>query len=442
MERPEQNRGANGGHPQQEPRATGTFKVNIDQRELMPGGVESSGRRARRQDSQMEPPASTRAYLTEEERRQERKAHRKRNRIKARKNKRIFAFMWVCMVLLTAFTLASYLIGGSNDFFAVGRNEGTTQVEIPETGLDADKLADILYTSGAIKKPEFFSLYCKVKKEKMEWFRPGVHNIETNMDYEDLINTLQTGEDTHGEEVSVTIPEGYNALEISALLEENNICTADEFLDALNTMDFTNYQVIADMGDGAGRYYKIEGYLFPDTYNFYEGEELESVIGKMINNFQSHISSQIRTLADQQGLTLDQVIILASIIQGEAANTTDMFDVSSVLHNRLDYGGEYGIYRLECDSTTFYPYRNKKVVPESGAIPHGNYDTYNLDGLPPGAICNPGAEAILAAVRPNESGNFYFCHAEDGTPYYASNAWDHEQNLYAAGLKDDVDDYE
>ena len=265
-ERPEQNKGMAGGPA--EPRATGSFKVNIDEKELMTGPIETD--RRRRQEPYGEPPASSRAYLTDEERRQEKKAHRKRNRIKARKNKRIFKFMWLCMVLLTSFTIASYLIGGSNDFFAVGRNEGTTLISIPESGLDPDKLAEILADSGAINKPEFFSLYCKVKKEDMDHFPAGEFTLETDKDYEDILDTLKQGNRTLGEEVSVTIPEGYNVLEIAQLMEEKEVCTAQEFLDGVNGLDFSNYSVIANMGGGEGRYFKLEGYLFPDTYNFYK----------------------------------------------------------------------------------------------------------------------------------------------------------------------------
>lgn len=427
-ERPDLNRGAGG----EEPRSTGSFKVNIDERELMTGPIE--GPRRRQAEPYGEPPASGRAHLTEEERKQEKKAHRKRNRIKARKNKRIFKFMWLCMVLLTSFTIASYLIGGSDDFFAVHRNEGVATVTIPESGVDEDGLAKVLADSGAIDKPEFFSLYCKVRKKDMSAFAPGEYSLETNLDYEDILDTLQGGNQVRGEEVTVTIPEGYNALEIARIMEENEVCTSAEFLSALNDMDFTNYEVIAGMGGGAGRYYKIEGYLFPDTYNFYKGEDLESVIGKMINNFQNRISDQIYTLAGQQGMTLDQVVIMASIIQGEAADTSDMFNVSSVLHNRLDFGAEYGIYRLECDSTMTYPYKNPAAIPESGALSYGNYNTYELDGLPPGPICNPGAEAILAAVRPNDTQYLYFCHSDEGEAFYAENSWQHDENLVLAGL--------
>ena len=154
----------------------------------------------------------------------------------------------------------------------------------------------------------------------------------------------------------------------------------------------------------------------------------------MINNFQNRMTEQVYLMAESRGMTMDQVVIMASIIQGEAANTTDMFDVSSVLHNRLNFGAENDIFFLECDSTMCYPYKNPQAIPETGAMDYGAYNTYNVQGLPPGPICNPGAEAILAAVRPNDTQYLYFCHSDEGVAYYAENSWQHEENLVLAGL--------
>lgn len=134
----------------------GGFKVHIDERDLMTGSFTPP----REQYAYQQQPYREQA-LTEKERRAEKKAHKKRNKIKARKNKRIFSLVWLCMVLLVAFTLASYLVTGANDLFAVGRNEGTTEVTIPQK-LDAAELSDILYQRGAISKPEFFELYAKL----------------------------------------------------------------------------------------------------------------------------------------------------------------------------------------------------------------------------------------------------------------------------------------
>lgn len=429
-ERPDQNRGNSG-----EFRTTGNFKLNIDERDLATGSIDLPERRKSQPVSYAEPPTNKKAYLTEQERKAEKKAHKKRDKLKARKNKRVFSLVWLCMVLLVSFTLASYLIGGSNDFFAVGRPEGTVEVVIPE-GVTEEQLAQILHEKGAISKTDFFTLYCKVTAD-MSFFEPGPYTVGTNLDYEDLINTLQGGNEVK-EEVTVTFPEGLTALETAKLLEENEVCSAADFMEALNTGDFSNYDVIAQLGDTSGKYYKLEGYLFPDTYNFYKGEETDAVIGKMINNFEDKVSDEILSMVQKSGMSLDQIVTLASIIQGEAANANDMFDVSAVLHNRLSFGADYGVFRLECDSTSYYPYKNAKEVPETDALSYGKYNTYEIEGLPAGAICNPGLDALLAAVKPSTDGDapyyLYFCHAADGTAYYATNVDEHEYNKQLAGI--------
>lgn len=141
----------------------------------------------------------------ERNQKKEAKEHKKRNRVKARKNKRIFAFTWLAMVILVSLTLASYLIGGSNDFLGVDRMDSEVEVTIPEN-VTQEQLTDILYKSHAIDKPEFFSLFCKFTTE-MEYFEPGTYTIKTNYDYKQLVNTLQSGPDL-GEEITVMFREG------------------------------------------------------------------------------------------------------------------------------------------------------------------------------------------------------------------------------------------
>lgn len=113
------------------PKGTGTFKLNIDENKLATGPVPVPERKREASASYAEPPMNKKIYYTEKERRAEEKAHKKRNKLKARKNRRVFSLVWLAMVLLVSFTLASYLIGGSNDFFAVGRNQGKAEVVIP-----------------------------------------------------------------------------------------------------------------------------------------------------------------------------------------------------------------------------------------------------------------------------------------------------------------------
>ena len=360
----------------------------------------------------------------------EAKEHKKRNRVKARKNKRIFAFTWLAMVILVSLTLASYLIGGSNDFLGVDRTDSEVEVTIPEN-VTQDQLTDILYKSHAIDKPEFFSLFCKFTTE-MEYFEPGTYTIKTNYDYKQLVNTLQSGPDL-GEEITVMFREGITVQQLAALLEENGLHTADEILEACNSSDYDSYSDVAAITNTSDRYYKLEGYLFPDTYQFFENDTVESILDRFLNNFENKLTDEMRDDIAKSGYTTDQIITLASIIQAEAANTDDMYMISAILRNRLENGAEHDIHTLDCDSTVYYPYKTANDAPE-GFV--SSYSTYDNSGLPAGPICNPGLEAIKAAIYPSEEGSeyYFFCHDSDGTPYYASTMDDHLMNMAEAGL--------
>ena len=203
----------------------------------------------------------------------------------------------------------------------------------------------------------------------------------------------------------------------SALLEENEVCSSEDFLTAINTADFDEYTMIGEITNASEKYFKLEGYLFPDTYQFYKGEEIDSVVSKMLYNFQNRTEDLEEDIANS-GMTMDQIVILASIIQREAANTQDMANVSAVLHNRLSFGADYGIYSLQCDSTMYYPYKTASDVPTEGARAYGNYDTYQVQGLPAGAICNPGLDAIEAALHPADTSYLYYVLSPDGDGHH------------------------
>lgn len=412
--------------------AAGKFQLDLSDEDIATGPIDMPAAR-RREQYPAENMSSKKIYYTEKERKKEAKAHRKRNRVKAGKNKRVFSIMWIVMVLLVSFTLASYLISGSNDFLAIDRTvSNIVEVTIPEN-VTEDQLAEILAEKGVINKTEFFSLYCKLTAD-MEYFRAGTFSIDTNLDYEDIINKLQSGITREVEKLTFT--EGMNAVDIANILEENGICGAEEALEAMNTENFSNYQCIADLTNEADRYYVLEGYLFPDTYQFYKEENVKSVLGKMLNNFQSK-TNEFEAKIASSGMTRDQVIVLASIIQREAANEQDMYKVSAVLHNRLDWGADHGIYNLQCDATKFYPYKTRNDIPESIRDTYtSDYDTDVVQGLPAGAICSPGFAAINAALNPDKDSSeyLYFCHGSDGTAYYARTMEEHNENLVLAGL--------
>ena len=162
---------------------------------------------------------------------------------------------------------------------------------------------------------------------------------------------------------------------------------------------------------------------------------MEVTLRRFLDNFENRIQD-LKADIQASGYTMDEIITLASIIQAEAANTDDMYMVSAILHNRLENGESHDIFSLDCDSTLYYPY-TADTVPEDYVSRYSTYlNNGGVSGLPAGAICSPGLDAIDAAIHPSEEGSdyYYFCHDADGTPYYAATAEEHENNLYEAGL--------
>ncbi len=193
--------------------------------------------------------------------------------------------------------------------------------------------------------------------------------------------------------------------------------------------------MLKSISNSSERYYRLEGYLFPDTYKFYKNEDAKSAVKKLVSNCNTKLTKQIRTKATEKGMTVDQLLTLASMIQSEAADKSDMYKVSSVFHNRLN-SKKTALRRLESDSTLYYPYRKQSLIPEDlRSTFKSRYNTYSFEGLPPGPICSPGLDAIDAALNPDSTGYYYFCHSSKGKAYYAKTKSGHDANLKKAGLR-------
>ncbi len=362
-----------------------------------------------------------------------REAHQQRNRMKRKKNRRFFRAIWAAMIVLVSVALGQYLVFGVNDMLASNRSQVNITVDIPEDPT-VEEVASLLEEKGAIENPDFFTLYCKITNADA-YFRNGTFELDTGMDYQALISALQSNANRL-DVVSVTFPEGLSVPEVAELLEKNGVCDADAILELCdsNTYDET-YEMLGQLSDNEDRIYRLEGYLFPDTYEFYVNEDPETALQKLIRNCNQKLTKNIRQEAEEKGMTLEELLTLASIVQRESANKEDMYKVSAVLQNRLENGAAMDIYTLDCDSTTYYPYRTKGDIPSDIRDTFESaYNTYNNRGLPPGPICNPGMDAIDAVLNPEKSNNYYFCHSADGTAYYAATYAQHQQNLREAGV--------
>ncbi len=409
-----------------------SFQLNIedDEPDFAPDGDDEDSDNIIH--SYSDPRAAQNAQRTQQERAE--KAHRWRNKEKGRKNRFFFRVIWFLMVLIVSALLSQFAISGINDMLAVGREKVTLTVEIPKNA-DGEQVASILHNAGAIRDEDFFKLYSKLTKADKHYGN-GSFEIDTTMDYQALINTLQSNLN-RVDTVKVTFPEGTDVMELAAQLEKNGVCKASDFLAMTNSTQFdAKYQLLKAITNSKERYYKLEGYLFPDTYEFYKDEDADKVVQKLLSNADKKLTAEIRAGASAQNMTVDQLLTLASMIQAEAANKDDMYMVSSVFHNRLASNGKGDLLRLRSDPTTYYPYRTKAAVPSNIRDTYkSRYDTYTIEGLPPGPICNPGAEAIDAALNPAKTSYYYFCHSKDGKAYYAKTNAQHEANLKKAGLK-------
>ena len=344
--------------------------------------------------------------------------------------------------------LAWKVIVGLMDYTGMAKKSHEADIVIDST-MNVDDIAETLHENGIIEMPWLFKTYINMKDEA-EGFLDGEYTVNSTMSYSNIITLLKTVRQ-YTNTVTVMIPEGYNAQQIGQLLEENLVCRADDFekyyRSKLEKYDFEEQITVTE-----NRFYALEGYLFPDTYEFYVIDDLpdkpsmdtsqyaKQAAEKMYSNFQNKITKKMYARAKELGMTFDEVVTLASIIQKEGTNEENMANISSVFHNSLENMDEYP--HLQSDTTDNYIEDViRPNIPSSSLALYENvitaYDTYTCEGLPAGPICSPGLEAINAALYPAETDYYYFLSSSDGVFYYASTVEKHEQNIIDAALREE-----
>lgn len=232
--------------------------------------------------------------------------------------------------------------------------------------------------------------------------------------------------------VRVTFPEGFSLVQIAERLEENGVCDAKAFIEAASDPSlYETYSFLTEVEDTEHRAFAAEGYIFPNTYDFYRNEDPEKALSRFLKNTEKQITDDMKERAKELGYTVDEILTVASIIQKEAGIVSEMGKVSSVIYNRL--GDSYN--RLGCDATIHY--LNKYVIPYiDGDTDRYNeyYNTYKCYGLPAGPICNPGLDAINAALYPEDTPYKFFVTDKDLNFYYAETYEEHLDNCKKAGL--------
>lgn len=364
--------------------------------------------------------------------RQAPQASRKKKRAKASNS---FVTIFCAVVLIFSTALSAFAISCINDILAFGRSEEKVTVTIPN-GASTDEIIDILAENDLVKQKTFCKIFYKaftfiknINKEKKPAdpvYFGDIYYVEKNLGLEGYLTEFREEAKTV-ETVSLVFPEGWTIYQIFDKIEEFGVCSKSELLASVNGADF-DYDFLNEISGNANRTFKLEGYLYPDTYEFYEESNANSVIRKLLDGSENKWTEEYEEQRIKLGLTRDEVITIASIIQREAANTEQMGLVSSVLHNRLNHPVSWPL--LGCDSTANYieNYVAPNVSAAQAMIYQQYYDTYISQGLPPGPICNPGDDAIKAALFPEDTDYYYFRHDKYGEIYMAKTQAEHDRN--------------
>lgn len=343
------------------------------------------------------------------------------------------SFVLICLFLGIAIFLAYFMLITASDLLGLGQTDQQIEVTLTEDDVSSlSKTADVLEENGVISSKLVFELYAKLK-DMDGTFQAKTFVLNNKWGYDQIMNHLAY-DDEASDIVSVTFREGMTERQIGELLEENDVCTAEEFYEALESGDYSDYNFAGLVPDDPLRFRKYEGYIFPDTYEFYTNMNPEQVVRKFFDNFDSKVDTEvmqrIRNLSNGLG-ELDNLITLASIIQKEATDLENMKMVSSVFHNRLNNSANYPY--LQSDATTNYIQDDIRVfMTEDNQEMYDAYDTTKVVGLPVGPICNPGMDAIEAAIDPADTDYYYFVSDDAGNYYFASTLEEHEANIRTA----------
>ena len=274
-------------------------------------------------------------------------------------------------------------------------------------------VAKQLKDAGIIKYKGLFELYCSVSHAKTK-IDPGTYELSTNYDYRALVKKMQVGS---GAMVTtkVTIPEGYTMEQIFHKLEDENVCSYDDLMDAAANYSY-NYSFIDQSMQGDAK--RLEGFLFPDTYEFYQGMQASSAINKFLENFHDRLTAEMLEKADERGMTMQEVVTVASMIEKEAANDDERAMIAAVIYNRIEAG-----MPLQIDSTIMYVLpEHKDVLTVEDTKIDSPYNTYQNKGLPPTPIANPGLASIKATLSPASTQALYYAlDAESGTHKFFTN---------------------
>ena len=347
----------------------------------------------------------------------EQEVRRAQERIERRRRRRRRRWIQVPLYFLTVMLLSVLLAEFGwllfTDLCAFHDGPAATSTVVVAAGDTMKDVANKLYDAGLIRYKFFFRIFASFANAE-DKIGAGTYDLNTDMDYRALIVGMRSSTASiNSGVVRVTIPEGYSVRDIISLLARNGVATEAELYEAARTAEF-DYDFIDNSSQDITR---LEGYLFPDTYDFFKPERPASALNRLLSNFERKMDAWEEGLsyAQARGYSLHDIITIASLIEKET-DGTDQAKIASVIYHRLEgpgsRGGTYGL--LQIDAALLYA-----LPGHTGSITAADletdspYNLYRTPGLPPTPIANPGAKAVQAALMPEDTDYYYYALAKD-----------------------------
>ena len=338
----------------------------------------------------------------------------------------LVTFVWLALILAIGVTLGRMLWVCAADVLAFGREDKIVTVTIYE----ADTMEDItekLYDAGLIRYKSLFNLYASLAIDEGE-IQPGIYDLNTLYDYHALTN-MMSPRSTREVVEGLLIPEGYTCRQIFDLLEENRVCTAVDLAAYAANGELGDYWFLENVERGSENC--LEGFLFPDTYDFYKNSTPKEVLTKLLDNFEYRFSDEMRAQIDTLNanvtggtFTVREVTIVASLIEKETANSDESPKIASVIYNRL-FNWDYPAL-LNIDAAIIYAQNGDTSTIDTSL--DSPYNTYLNTGLTPTPIANPGLSSLQAALNPTATNYYYYVlNPATGTHQFSTTYEEHEQ---------------
>ena len=337
----------------------------------------------------------------------------------------ILALLAVIGVAAAGFMFMSY----NNDVKGGKGSSEEVTVQL-DKGMGAYSVAAVLAENGIVENELFFKLYAK--QNPIDNLQYGEFTLRENMSYEEIVKEITTAKDLR-ETVSVTVFEGSSIVRISKIVEEAGFCTAQEFIDVVENTDWSQFKFFQYVEDDVNKPFKMEGFLYPETYEFFPEATAYEIAEKMLGHFDELITDDMYTQMEQQGFTLQDVVTLASYVEEEAGDPINQPDVAAVFLNRLKPDSPYP--KLESDVSYYYmreqvePYlgvgRDQSPVAMQEAV-----NTYLCVGIPVTPVSSPSISAIKAVLNPTPDSPYYFFLTDLTGKYYYAETWQgHVNNI-------------